>query len=172
MGLAGFFTITRPANAIVAGLAAAVAYLIVTGPWCMVLSCLWLWLFLSLQQGMSSTIISMLILTQLTARNALSRQVLSGDNRHLHIPGPSFFLVWLSAGSRHHSAWGLPFSTPFCLSRTRPRLKNPPFSGMLPSPILRQASSFLAGRLPGGNGLWLCFPLLLSRSLRCLPVNF
>jgi len=31
MGLAGFFTITRPANAIVAGLAAAVAYLIATG---------------------------------------------------------------------------------------------------------------------------------------------
>jgi geranylgeranylglycerol-phosphate geranylgeranyltransferase len=151
MGLAGFFTITRPANSVVAGLAAIVAYLIATG---------------TLVPGV---ILLMAVVTLITAAgnvindyydaaidtiNRPERPIPSGTvsrNAALVYAGVLFFLGILISG----------FTSPLCLAIAvfnaillvvyAARLKSTPFFGNAAVSYLAASIFLFGGALAGGD---------------------
>ncbi len=168
MGPAGFFTITRPANSVVAGLAAIVAYLIATGA--LVPGVILLMAVVALITA-AGNVINDYYDAAIDAINRPERPIPSGTvsrNAALVYAGVLFFLGILISG----------FTSPLCLAIAifnaillvvyAARLKSTPFFGNAAVSYLAASIFLFGGALAGGDRLPDMLPIVAITFLAML----
>ena len=168
MGLAGFFTIIRPVNSVVAGLAAIVAYLIATGT--LVPGVILLMAVVTLITA-AGNVINDYFDAGIDAINRPERPIPSGAvsrDAALVYAGVLFFLGILLAGLLRRSALRLPSLMHVLLVAYAARLKSTPFFGNVAVSYLAASIFLFGGALAGGYRLVDMLPLAVITFLAML----
>ncbi len=168
MGLAGFFTITRPANSVVAGLAAIVAYLIATGT--LVPEVILLMAVVTLITA-AGNVINDYFDAEIDAINRPERPIPSGAvsrNAALVYAGVLFFLGVLLAGFTAPLCLAIAIVNAMLLVAYAARLKSTPFFGNVAVSYLAASIFLFGGALAGGYRLVDMLPLAVITFLAML----
>ena len=153
MGIAGFFSIIRPANSVVAGLAAVVAYLIATGT--LVPGVILLMAVVTLITA-AGNVINDYFDAEIDAINRPERPIPSGTvsrNAALVYAGVLFLLGILISAFTVPLCLAIALFNAFLLVAYAARLKSTPFFGNAAVSYLAASIFLFGGALAGGNRL-------------------
>ena len=168
MGLAGFFTIIRPANSVVAGLAAIVAYLIATGT--LVPGVILLMAVVTLITA-AGNVINDYFDAGIDAINRPERPIPSGAvsrDAALVYAGLLFFLGILLSGFTAPLCLAIALFNAILLVAYAARLKSTPFFGNAAVSYLAASIFLFGGALAGGNRLVDMLPVAVITFLAML----
>ncbi|MGB8891720.1 MAG: geranylgeranylglycerol-phosphate geranylgeranyltransferase [Methanoregula sp.] len=159
MGIAGFFTITRPANAVVAGIAAAVAYLIATGTLVYGVTLLMAVVILVTAAG---NVINDYFDAEIDAVNRPKRPIPSGaigKKPALVYAGILFFLGLLVSWFTTPLCFGIALFNALLLVAYAYRLKSTPFFGNVAVSYLAASIFLFGGAFAGWERLIVMLPI-------------
>ncbi len=168
MGLAGFFTITRPANSVVAGLAAIVAYLIATGT--LVYGVILLMAVVILVTA-AGNVINDYFDAAIDAINRPERPIPSGSvgrNTALAYAGCLFVLGLIASWFTTPLCFGIALFNALLLVAYAARLKSTPFFGNVAVSYLAASIFLFGGAFAGWGYLITILPIAVITFLAML----